>query len=234
MKYILKSKIIQFSIILLNIFLIVEGQLDDDASMRIFSCMKVISQKNEGEGYEGYEESPMYSPAMLACFIKITQDQIDSISSNYYETGILPLEEEEIKALTDVESLKEYSDDEVREKTIQLEEAIKEYNKYNEDYSGENYENENYYDENYGGMNDDYNYNYNDNEYDNEEKFFDKVKEFFDENTMIFIWIVICVIVFILIAVFGKEYEEKTQNVDDTEKNIGKEKNIDKDKNKNE
>ena len=224
MKYILKSEIILFVIILLNTFLITEGQLYDDLSMTIFSCMKVVNQKNEGEGYE---ESPINSPAMLACFIKITQEQIDSISSNYYETGVVPLEEEEINALTDVESLKEYSDEELREKTNQLEEAIKEYNKFNEDYTGDNYENENYYDENYNGMNDDYNYNYNDNENDNE-SFLDTIKEFFNENTIIVIWLVICVVVFILIAVFGKEYDESKEKVDD------KEKNIDKDKNKNE
>ena len=227
MKYIPKSKIMLFVIISLNIFLIVEGQLDDDISMKIFSCMKVVSQKNGGEGYE---ESPINSPAMLACFMKITPDQIDSISSNYYETGIVPLEEEEINALTDVESLKDYSDDELREKTNELEEAIKEYNKFNEDYPRENYENENYYGDgdDYNNINDDYNYNYNDNDYESNEKFSDKIKEFFDENTMIVIWIVICVVVFILIAVFGKEYEEKNPKEDD------KEKNIDKDKNKNE
>ena len=215
-------------IILLNTFLIAEGQLDDDLSMKIFSCMKVVNQKNEGEGYE---DSPTNSPAMLACFIKITQEQIDSISSNYYETGIVPLEEEEINALTDVESLKEYSDEELREKTNQLEEAIKEYNKFNEDYTGDNYENENYYDENYNGMNDDYNYNnfnYNENDNNDNENFSDKIKEFFNENTIIVIWLVICVVVFILIAVFGKEYDESKEKVDD------KEKNIDKDKNKNE
>ena len=226
MKYKSKSEILLFVIILLNIFLIVEGQLDNDNSMKLFSCMRVINQKNEGEGYE---EPPTNSPAMLACFIKITPEQIDSISSNYYETGIVPLEEEEINALTDVESLKEYSDDELKEKTNELEEAIKEYNKYNEDYTGENYEGENYYDENYNNINEDYNYNYNDNEYDNE-KLSDKIKEFFDENTIIIIWIIICVIVFVLIAIFGKEYEEKIQNVDVDDK----EKNIDKDKNKNE
>ena len=224
MNSISKLGIILLVIILLNTFLIAECQLDDDVSMRIFSCMRVINQKNEGEGYE---ESPINSPAMLACFIKITQEQIDSISSNYYETGVVPLEEEEINALTDVESLKEYSDEELREKTNQLEEAIKEYNKFNEDYTGENYENENYYDENYNGMNDDYNYNYNDNENDNE-SFLDTIKEFFNENTIIVIWLVICVVVFILIAVFGKEYDESKEKVDD------KEKNIDKDKNKNE
>ena len=224
MKYKSKSGIILFVVILFNIFILVESQLDDDISSKIFACMRVINQKNDGEGYE---ESPMNSPAMLACFMKITQDQIDSISSNYYETGIVPLEEEEINALTDVESLKEYSDDELREKTNQLEEAIKEYNKYNEDYTGENYENENYDDYNYNNMNDDYNYNYNDEENDNE-SFSDKIKEFFDENTIIVIWIVICVVVFILIAIFGKEYDESKEKVND------KEKNIDKDKNKNE
>ena len=224
MKYIPKSGIILFAIILFNIFLLVESQLDDDISAKIFACMRVINQKNEGEGYEDF---PTNSPAMLACFMKITQDQIDSISSSYYETGIVPLEEEEINALTDVESLKEYSDDELREKTNQLEEAIKEYNKYNEDYTGDNYENENYDDYNYNNMNDDYNYNYNDEENDNE-SFSDKIKEFFDENTIIVIWIVICVVVFILIAIFGKEYDESNEKVNDTEKNI------DKDKNKNE
>ena len=221
MKYILKSEIILFVIILLNTFLIAEGQLDDDLSMKIFSCMKVVNQKNEGEGYE---DSPTNSPAMLACFIKITQEQIDSISSNYYETGVVPLEEEEINALTDVESLKEYSDEELREKTNQLEEAIKEYNKFNEDYTGDNYENENYYDENYNGMNDDYNYNYNDNENDNE-SFLDTIKEFFNENTIIVIWIIICVVVFILIAIFGKEFDENTQKVEDNKINIDIDKN---------
>ena len=225
MKYILKSKIILFAIILLNIFLIVEGQLDDDISMKIFSCMKVVNQKNEGEGYE---DSPINSPAMLACFIKITPEQIDSISSNYYETGIVPLEEEEINALTDVESLKEYSDDELKEKTNELEEAIKEYNKFNEDYTGENYENEKYYDENYSGVDEDYNYNnynFNDNQNDNE-SFSDKIREFFNENTIIFIWIIFCAVVFILIAIFGKEYDGNIQKVDDKQINID----IDKDK----
>ena len=225
MKYILKSEIILFVIILLNTFLIAEGQLDDDLSMKIFSCMKVVNQKNEGEGYE---DSPTNSPAMLACFIKITQEQIDSISSNYYETGVVPLEEEEINALTDVESLKEYSDEELREKTNQLEEAIKEYNKFNEDYTGDNYENENYYDENYNGMNDDYNYNnfnYNENDNNDNENFSDKIKEFFNENTIIVIWIIICVVVFILIAIFGKEFDENTQKVEDNKINIDIDKN---------
>ena len=192
-------KIMILSLFFLNLFLLIKNQLDDETTMRALSCVSVITQKFKGQESP---EASIYSPPMLSCFIKISLDQAQEILSNL-ESGVVPLEPEEIDELTNVESLRDMPQEELKRQSQELERAIKEFQKYDEDFNKlkEKKENENSDD--------------NDNDKDNKnntnkkEKYLKKIKEFIQENKSLWFGILICIVVFSLVLIFGKSTEEK-------------------------
>ena len=192
-------------ILFLNLFLSILNILDDETTMRALSCVSVITQKYKGQDSP---DATLFSPPMLSCFIKISLDQSEEILSNL-ESGVVPLEPEEIDELTNVENLKEYPQEELKKKSQELEKAIKEFQKYDEDFNKlkEKKENEN-------------SDNNNDNNKDKSNKkeiYLAKIKEFIAENKSLWFGIVICIVVFSLVLIFGKSYEGK--KIDDKFKN---------------
>ena len=200
-------KISQILLIILFSFIFCQGQLDEETSMRALSCMSVINHKNKEK--VGVEPS-VYSPEMLSCFLKISNEQTDRILSNL-ESKVIPLNDEEIEELTDIESLKDYPSEEIRKKTDELENAIKEFKKFDEDFTKLKEEKEK---ENSGGG--DNSNNNQDNNNENKKGWFEwlskTINDWLDDNKSLFIGIVICVLVAILTALFGKPYEEDIQN----------------------
>ena len=210
----------RISIILLNIFFLVKNEIDEDISLRAFTCYNIINKL-----YKGKDEKPsVNSPVMLACFLKISEEQSQKILTSM-ESDEIPLEQDEIDNLTGVEILNEISQEELAEKTQQLEEALKDFQKYDKDFDsreelGDNYNYGDYDDYNdYGMNNGEYNYNdddvnYNDyynNDYNNEENS-SLMKEIFVENRNVCILIAVCIIIFILVLIFGKDYDENEKN----------------------
>jgi hypothetical protein len=211
----------RISIILLNIFFLVKNEIDEDISLRAFTCYNIINKL-----YKGKDEKPsVNSPVMLACFLKISEEQSQKILTSM-ESDEIPLEQDEIDNLTGVEILNEISQEELAEKTQQLEEALKDFQKYDKDFDsreelGDNYNYGDYDDYNDYGMNngeynyndDDVNYNdyYNNDDYNNEENS-SLMKEIFVENRNVCILIAVCIIIFILVLIFGKDYDENEKN----------------------
>jgi hypothetical protein len=219
-------KVSRIIIILLNIFLLVKNEVDEDISLRAFSCYNILNKIYKGKN----EMKPAAnSPAMLACFLKINEDQSQKILSSM-ESDEIPLEQDEIDDLTGVEILNELSPEELDEKTHLLEQSIKDFQKYDKDFDTNKEELDNNYgygdygdydDYNDYGMNDgEYNYNddfnYNDyynNDYNNDNEENSSLwKEIFVENRNLTILIIVCIIIFILVLIFGKDYDENEKN----------------------
>ena len=230
MKNTLIFKVTQLIILLLNLSLFIQSEIEDYSSTRAFSCYHLMNQNFKGKD----EPKPtVHSPIMLSCYIKISEDQSQKILSTM-ESEEIPLEQNEIDELFNIENLKEIPQDEINLKKEELEKAIKEFQQYNQDYDdskedmGENDDDFNYDDYNYDDYNnygedfnyndDDMNYNdyYNNDFNDNANENSSGMKEFFVENKNIWIGIAICVVVFILILLFGKDYDE-TEKLDKNE-----------------
>ena len=225
MKKIIFFKVTRITIFLLNLSLFIQSEIEDDSSMRAFSCYNLMNKKFKGKD----EPQPtVYSPLLLSCYIKISEDQSQKVLSSM-ESDEMPLEQNEIDELFNIDNLREIPQDEINQKKEELEKEIKEFQKFNKDYNdskedmSENYDDFNYDDDynyddynNYGEYNEDFNYNddmnYNDyynNDYnDNENENSSILKDFFNENKGLWIGIFICVIVFVLILLFGKDYDE--------------------------
>ena len=216
-----KSAKFQLGIIIFNLFLLTQSHIDEETSMRALSCVSVINHKNkEGNG----PEATIYSPQMLTCFIKIKDEQTDKILSNL-ESGTIPLEEEEIDDLTNIESLNEFPNEYLNKKSKELEKAIQEFKKFDEDFTKlkESKEKEN------NGDNNDLN------QAINSQSNSKKYTEWLDDNKNLFIGVSICIIVFILILLFGKSYDDiqKEENKEKIKKNEDNKNNVT-DKSKNE
>ena len=124
-----KTNILIIFYLLLNIFLLINSFVDEGTSMKVFACLNIIEKKFPG----GEENKPsIYSPVMLACFIKITDDQRDKIL-NQFGQGTISLNDDEIDDLTNVESLKYIPENQLSEKSILLEQIIKEFQQFDED-----------------------------------------------------------------------------------------------------
>ena len=225
MKNTIFIKVTQFAVFLLNLSLFIQSEIDDDdSSMKAFSCYNLMNKKFKGKD----EPQPtVHSPLMLACYIKISEDQSQKVLSSM-ESDEIPLEQNEIDELFDIDNLREMPQEEINKKKEELEKGIKEFQKFNKDYDdhkedmNENYDDFNYDDDynyddynNYGEYGEDFNYNddmnYNDyynNDYNDNQNDNFNLKEFFVENKSLWIGIGICIIVFVLILLFGKDYDE--------------------------
>ena len=127
-------------IFLFNLFLFTKSQVYSENTRKAFACMSVINSKNRGGGNP---DSNLYSPVMLACFSKITQDQMERVLSelNQDMQGMNQqimdaLEPEEIDDLVNVDSLKNKSDKELKKIRNNLEKGIKEFQQMDEELSG--------------------------------------------------------------------------------------------------
>ena len=127
-------------ILLLNLFLFTKSQVYSENTRKAFACMSVINSKNRGGGNP---DSNLYSPVMLACFSKITQEQMERVLSelNQDMQGMNQqimdaLEPEEIDDLVNVDSLKNKSDKELKKIRNNLEKGIKEFQQMDEELSG--------------------------------------------------------------------------------------------------
>jgi Na+-transporting methylmalonyl-CoA/oxaloacetate decarboxylase gamma subunit len=93
--------------------------------------MSIIHQDIQNE-----EPDPnIYSVTMLKCFITITDHQARSVLMGL-ESGQNVLSKSEIKKLTDYDSLKDLSQNEVKQKSIELERTLKKFKKMQEDIMG--------------------------------------------------------------------------------------------------
>ena len=142
----INDKLILFTILLLNLFLLIQNQLDDLTAIKALSCVNIVTQKYK----KGEDEPNAYSPIVLACFIKITDEQAQRVISNI-EEGINALDQEEIEDLTDVNSLVKFPKEEIEEKAELLENTIKEFQKLDDEFDnlkeGRNSEFEDYDDD---------------------------------------------------------------------------------------
>ena len=141
----------------LNIFIIIfpliSSQLDDPSLSRLLACMSIINQEMNSE-----EPDPnIYSVTMLKCFMTIGDSQARSLLMGM-ESGKNPLSKNEIRKLTDYQSLKDLSQNEVKQKSIELERTLKKFKKMQEDIMGgkkpedmaEEYDDDYDYDDEYG------------------------------------------------------------------------------------
>ena len=96
--------------------------------LRAFSCLNIINKK-----FNGNEEalSKSYSPYMLSCFIKITNDQMKTIFSGIEEGNedLNLLNDDEIEQLIDVDSLQDMPEKELKKYTANLEKTMKKFEK---------------------------------------------------------------------------------------------------------
>ena len=119
----------------LNIFIIIfpliSSQLDDPSLTRLLACMSIIHQEIKSE-----EPDPnIYSATMLKCYITISDSQARTLLMGL-ESGKNTLSKSEIRKLTDYESLKDLSPNEVKQKSIELERTLKKFKKMQEDIMG--------------------------------------------------------------------------------------------------
>ena len=141
----------------LNIFIIIfpliSSQLDDPSLTRLLACMSIIHQEIKSE-----EPDPnIYSATMLKCYITISDSQARTLLMGL-ESGKNTLSKSEIRKLTDYESLKDLSPNEVKQKSIELERTLKKFKKMQEDIMGgkkpeemaDDYDDDYDYDDEYG------------------------------------------------------------------------------------
>ena len=209
-----KSKISQLLFILFNFFLLVqshkdESPLDDETSMKALSCLNVVSQNVK---VNNAPQPTIYSPEMLACFMKISDDQAESIFANL-QSGVMPLDDEEVAELTNVESLKKFPSEEINQKSKELEKAIEEFKKFDEDFTHlkERKLNENSDDD------EDDDDNVNQENIKKENKYWKAIRDWLDDNNNYFIGIPIVIVVFVFILLFGKSYDESLIKVQKAE-----------------
>ena len=148
MEIILNDKLTLFIFLLLNLLSYIQSQLDDLAAIKALSCVSIVTQKYK----KGQDEISSYSPYVLTCFIKITEEQAQRVLSSL-EEGINPLDSEELEELTDVNSLRDIPQDEIKEKSELLENTIKVFQKLDDEFDnlkeGNNPEDEDFNDDDY-------------------------------------------------------------------------------------
>ena len=140
-------------IFILNLFLLTNLHIDEEVALKALSCVTIVTHNfKNGEGEPNY-----YSPIVLSCFMKIIEEQAQNILAGI-ENGEISLTQDEIAELTNVESLKDFPEDEIKQKLELLESAIREFQKLDEEYSElkegrePNYDYDNDYDDDFEGF----------------------------------------------------------------------------------
>ena len=119
-------------IYILNLFSIIICQFESESVSKALACMAVLNQKFKGEE----PEPSIYSTMMLKCFISMTESQSKKILVGL-ETGQGTISQKEVDKLTDYESLQDYSQNELKRKSYELEKALKSFKKLQEEITGE-------------------------------------------------------------------------------------------------
>jgi hypothetical protein len=108
----------------LNLFLLTNLHIDEEVALKALSCVAIVTHNfKNGEGAPKY-----YSPIVLSCFMKITEEQAQSVLAGI-ENGEISLTQDEIGELTNVESLKDFPEGEIKQKSELLESAMREFQK---------------------------------------------------------------------------------------------------------
>ena len=224
-------------IILFIFFKYISCELEEENMLRAFSCLNIISKKLNGE-----EEalSNSYSPYMLSCFIKITNEQMQTILSGIEEGNeeLNSLTEDEIEQLTDYESLKDMPENELKKYSVKLEKTMKKFEKMDKEMKkGKDIQDrelnildddDNYDDGDIDYDDDDDYEDYDDDEDDNyssHKKFkrekgffrilFRAIKKFFNNSNLWFAFLFLITVYFLLLAMrksFEDDKEEKREN----------------------
>ena len=128
------------------------SKMDELSIFKALVCVNIITSRRQKEDLE----PNILSPIILSCYMKITDEQVHRLTEGIEQGLDIPLSDEEIDNLMDIESLKDLPENEVRKKGDELEEAIKEFQKIQEGY-GDSGDNDGY-DDDYGDGDDDYDY----------------------------------------------------------------------------
>lgn len=139
-------------LIFLHILTIISSKLDEYTIFKALACVNIVASKFQNEE----PDASVLSPLILTCFIKITDDQAQRLTAGIESGEDMPLSDEEIRELTDTESLKEMDQDEVKEKGEQLEESIKQFQKLQEDFLENRGGDDDYDDDGYDDGEDDF------------------------------------------------------------------------------
>ena len=123
-------KFIFLKIYLLNFISRIFCQFEVDSMSRAIACMTIVGQKYEGRD----PEAAIYSTMMLKCFISISDLQVKKVVAGV-ESGKNILSKKEIEKLTDYESLRDMSQNELQKRSNELERALKKFRKIQEQFS---------------------------------------------------------------------------------------------------
>ena len=126
------NKIIFILQIILNLFSLFKCEFFDDAQgMKVIACMNIMDKRfrkiNSGQ-------SSLYSSIMLSCFMQITNSQSEKVMSDF-ETGKISFDVREIDALLNTDFLKSVPEEEIQKKSIELDNIIQEFQKFDDDFS---------------------------------------------------------------------------------------------------
>ena len=139
----INNKYLILLIYILNLLSNILCQLENESVSKALACMAALNQKLRGE-----EPDPsIYSTMMLKCFMTMTDSQSKKILLGI-EKGQGEISQKELDKLTDYESLQDYSQNEIKQKSIELEKALKTFKKMQEQITGE--ESDMNYDDLYG------------------------------------------------------------------------------------
>ena len=138
---------VYFLIFLASLSLIF-SKMDEITIFKALVCVNIITTRHQKDDLEPNTLSPL----ILSCYIKISEEQIHRLTEGIEQGSDIPLSDEEIDYLMDIESLKDLPENEVRRKGDELENAIKEFQKMQEGY-GETGD-----DDGYDDGDDDYDY----------------------------------------------------------------------------
>ena len=202
-----------------NLILSVKCELDEDTYIKALACVTIITERHK-LGLGDREEPSIYSPAMLSCFIKITPDQGQDILTNMQQ-GSISIVPDEIMEFTNTDILGQYSEEELSSKSKELENAVNEFQKMEEDAGKFNPKNL---------FERDNNDNTNKGLWDSITKIIDKI--FITRSTNNF-WIALFIIAVLIFALFHMKNEENDKKIENNDiKKEQKEKNIPLDKKK--
>ena len=208
-----------FFILCISLLVLILSKSDELSILKALACVNIITSRHQNE-----EKDPStLSPKILTCFIKISDEQISKLLDNIEQGLDISLTEDEIINLMDIDSLKDLSQDEVKQKGEQLEEAIKEFQKTQGEYNSED---NNGYDEAYDDEDDDYDYEDYDGPKNNMTKkgFFRLIKKGFINLIEILFssWYIICILVVFYLLLL--EIRRNNNNKEDKKDNTIKEK----------
>ena len=127
----INKKFLLFQIIL-YLFSLFKCEFYDDAQgMKVVACMNIIEKRFKNVESD---QSYIYSSSMLACFMQITDAQSEKVISDF-ETGEISFDVNEIDDLINTDFLKSVPEEEIQKKSIELENIIQEFQKFDDEFS---------------------------------------------------------------------------------------------------